>query len=119
MIEVVRDRPLLDAAFVQDADLICHGKGLLLVVRDQYRSRATGLDDLAHLERQPLAQLRVEVGERLVQQQQLGARRQSPRQGDALLLPAGDLVRKLVQRRRQAGERGELRHARRPAFRRG
>jgi hypothetical protein len=57
---------------VQDADLVGHRERFLLVVRDQHRGGAARLDDLAHLERQPLAQVDVEIGERLVEQQQLG-----------------------------------------------
>ena len=54
------------------------------------------LEDVAHFEREPLAQVDVEVGERLVEQQQFGARRQRAGQRDALLLAAGEFVRILV-----------------------
>ena len=64
--------PLLDAALVQHADLVGHREGLVLVVRHQDRRRAARLDDVAHLVRQALAQVDVEVGERLVEQQELG-----------------------------------------------
>ena len=70
----------------------------VLVVRHEDRGGAARLEDVAHLERQALAQVDVEVGERLVEQQQLRARRERARERDALLLPAGELVRVLVER---------------------
>ncbi len=65
----------------------------MLVVGNQDRRRARLLQDLAHLEREPLAQVHVQVGERLVQQQQARLRRERARQRDALLLAARELVR--------------------------
>ena len=55
------------------------------------------LDDVAHLARQPLAHVDVEVGERLVEEQELGLRRERAGERDALLLAAGQLVRILVR----------------------
>ena len=100
VVEVVGAVPLLDAALVHHADLVGHGEGLVLVVRHQHRGGAARLDDVAHLERQALAQVDVEVGERLVEQQQLGARRERARERHALLLAAGELVRVLRRGRR-------------------
>ena len=75
------------------ADAIAERKRLLLVVRDEQRGDAGGLEDRAHVLRQPLAQVDVEAGERLVEQQQLRPRRQRACQRDALLLAARQLVR--------------------------
>ena len=60
----------------------------MLVVRHQQRRGAEAADDVAHLLAQLLAQIDIEAGERLVEQQQFGARRERPRQGDALHLAA-------------------------------
>ena len=54
------------------------------------------LDDVAHFQRQPLAQFDVEVGEGLVEQQQPRSGRQRAGQRDALLLAAGEFVRELA-----------------------
>ena len=61
----------------------------------------------AHL----LAQLGVQVGERLVHQQHLGLHHQGAGQGHALLLPAGELVGGALL---QAGQLHQLQHARHP-----
>ena len=68
--------------------------------------RPLALEDFPHLERQPLAQPDIEIGKRLVEQDQFGARGQGAGEGDALLLAAGELMRELVA---QAGQtdRGE------------
>lgn len=72
--------------------MIAHGEGFLLIVGNQDGAGAAALEDIAHLMAQTPAQLHVQVGEGLVKQQQLGFRRQSPGQGDPLLLAAGQLV---------------------------
>ncbi len=64
------------------------------------------LEDFPDFERQALAQADVEVGERFVEQDQFGARRQRAGQRDTLLLAAGKLVRILVALAVQA-DRGE------------
>jgi hypothetical protein len=60
------------------------------------RGGGFALEDVAHLERQAFAQFDVEVGERLVHQDQARPRRQGAGQRHALLLAAGELVRELV-----------------------
>ena len=57
------------------------------------------------------ADLGVERGQRLVQQQHLGLDGQGPGQRDPLLLPAGDLVRVAV---RLLGQPDQLQHLQRP-----
>ena len=47
--------------------------------------------DLLDLKPHPLAEDRVQIGERLIQQQDPGLRDKGPSQGDPLLLPAGKL----------------------------
>jgi hypothetical protein len=70
------------------ADHVADGKGLQLVVRDEECSGAGGLEDAAHLVRQALAQVHVEIGKGFVQQQQARARRERTSERHALLLPA-------------------------------
>ena len=62
-------------------------------MRDDDEGDAEGLLDVDQLELRVLAQLLVERGERLVEQQQLGLRDEGARQRDALSLTAGELVR--------------------------
>ena len=76
-----------------DADLVGDRERVVLVVRHQDRGHVLPLEDLAHFQAQALAQVDVEVGERLVEQQQLRPRRERARERDALLLAAGQLVR--------------------------
>jgi hypothetical protein len=106
VIEVVGHIPLLDAALVHDADLVGHGEGFVLVVGDHDRGHALALQDLAHLDRQAFAQADIEVGERLVEQDQFRPRRQRAGQRHALLLAAGEFVRILVALAMQA-DRGQ------------
>ena len=99
-----------------DADLVGDRERFVLVVRDEDRGRVLLLEDVAHFEAQALAQVDVEVGERLVEQQQLGPRRERARERDALLLAAGELVRiavaTLVAARRCRAALRRARHAR-------
>ena len=97
-------------AVAHDADLVGDRERVVLVVRDQDRGDVLLLEDLAHFQAQPLAQVDVEVGEGLVEQQQLRPRRERARERDALLLAAGKLVRvaaggALPCRRRRAARR--------------
>ncbi|MNZ92751.1 hypothetical protein D3C78_1117860 [compost metagenome] len=59
---------------------------------DQDGAGAARLEDLAHLVAEAAAQLDVEVGEGLVEQQQARLRRQRAGQGHALLLAAGQFM---------------------------
>jgi hypothetical protein len=93
VVEVVGAVPLPQPAFAEHADAVGHGEGLVLRVRDQERGHAFVLQDAPHLLRQALAQIEVEAGEGLVEQQQAGFGRQRARQRHALLLAAGQLMR--------------------------
>ena len=82
---------LLDPAVQDEGDLVGQPDCLLLVVGDEQRRHLQLLlqaaDELAHLDAQP----RVELRERLVEQQHLGLGHQRPGQRDPLLLPTGHL----------------------------
>ena len=83
---------LQDPAVPHDGHAVAEGHGLLAVVRDEERGHAKATLDLAHLLAHAQAQVGVQVAERLVEQQHLGAQHQGAGQGHALPLAAGDLV---------------------------
>src|SRR3546814_2981879 len=70
----------------------------LLVVGHHQHRRTAGPEQAAQLAGQALAGFGIEVGERLVEQQQRGIRRQRARQRHALLLAARKLVREGARR---------------------
>jgi hypothetical protein len=70
---------LLDASVGHDADFVGHGKGLVLVMGHQDGGRVLTLEDLAHFQRQALAQIDVEIGKWLVEQDQSWGRGASAR----------------------------------------
>ena len=82
--------------------MIGNGEGFHLVVGDEQCRGIGGFEDVAHLVGEALAQFDIEVGERLVEQQELGAGRQGTCQGHALLLAARELVRCALGRLREA-----------------
>ena len=112
MVEVVGAVPLLDAPAVHDADFIGHGKGLVLIVGHQDGGHAFMLEDVAHFQRQVFAQIDIQIGEGLIEQQQLRARRQGTCQGHALLLAAGEFMRILALAAGQVDSRQHLPDAR-------
>ncbi len=89
-------------SLAHDDDQVGHGHRLALVVGDDDRGDAEPLLQLAELHLHRLAQLGVERGERLVEQEQLWRAGQRARDGDALPLPAGQL------RDRPVGEAGQV-----------
>ena len=84
---------LLDHAAVHDRDAVGHRERLLLVVRHVDERDADVALDALELDLQLLAQLEVERAERLVEQQHGGPVHERAREGDALLLAAGELAR--------------------------
>lgn len=94
----------MDLALPQHADLVGHGEGFQLIVRDQDGGHPLALQNLAHLARQLLAQLRVHAGERLIQKQDRRTRRHGPRQRHPLLHAARELMRILAGGRLQTNQ---------------
>ena len=92
MVEDLGGGLLGDGAVHHDGHLVCEAQGLLLVVGDEDRRRARVGEDVAHLRPHPDAQRGVEVGERLVEQHDLGAGGERAGQRHPLLLPPGELV---------------------------
>ena len=85
--------PLLQAALVHHADPVADGKRFQLVVGHKQGGGPGGLENAAHFMGQALAQIHIQVGKGLVEQQQPGLGRQRPGQCHTLLLPARELVR--------------------------
>ena len=82
---------LLDVPAVHHHDAVGDRQRLRLVVRDVERGDVEAPLQLADFEPHLLAQLGVEVGQRLVEQQNVRPRDDRPGERDALLLPAGEL----------------------------
>ena len=93
VIEGVGVVPLVQLPFVHHADGIADRKGFELVMGHEQRRGLRRLQDGAHFVRQALAQVHVEVGKRLVQQQQARLGRQRSGQRHALLLATGEFMR--------------------------
>ena len=97
-VDLLRRAGLLDAAVAHHRDRLGDAHRLLLVVRDEQRRHARRAQDLRDLLAQAVAQRGVEVGERLVEQHEVGRRRERARERDALLLAAGELVHRALLR---------------------
>ena len=97
---------LLDASLVHDGDPVRQRERLRLVVRHVDERDADLLLQVDELDLHLLAQLRVEGGQRLVQQQHGRMGDERPGDRDALFLAAGELVRiALAEARRGARPR--------------
>ena len=106
VVELERRADLLDDAVVHHHDLVGHGHGLDLVVRDVDGRGLQPLVQLLDLGAHLHAQLGVEVGQRLVEQEHLRIAHDRAAHGDALALAAGKLARIAVEQRRQAEDFG-------------
>ncbi len=117
LVELGRRRVLLHAAAIEQDDAIGHRHRFRLVVRDVHHRHSELLLQLADLGAHALAQLRIEVRQRLVHQayRRLGDDR--PAERDALLLAARELRRLARQKfgdAEKVGDAGEpLLHVRR------
>ena len=87
--DVLRRADLLDEAVLHDYDAVAQGHGLGLVVRDVDEGSVDALTQLDDLRTHLVAQLGVQVGERFVHQEDLGAADDGAADGDALPLAAG------------------------------
>ena len=116
-VELGGRRDLVQAPGVHHADPVGDGERLLLVVGDEQGRRTDVELDPADLVAQLHADLRVQRGQRLVEQQHRGLHRQGPGQRDALLLAAGELVGVAVLELREADELEHLAAPGRAAWR--
>jgi len=77
---------------IEHPDQVGQREGLGLVVGDVHRGGAAVAGQGGDLDPEPLAQVGVEIGQRLVEQQQAGPGHHGASQRDPLLLAAGELV---------------------------
>ena len=92
VVEVERLADLLDAARVHHHDAVGERHRLDLVVGDIDDRRAEQLVQLGDLDARRDAQRRVEVGQRLVEQEHVGLAHDRAADGDALALAAGEVA---------------------------
>ena len=93
VVEGIGRIPLLDDAIRHDANLVCHGKGFVLVVRNEQGSNAFMLQDVANFNGEFFSQFHIQVGKRLIHEQQARLWGQCTRQCYALLLATRKFVR--------------------------
>ena len=93
---------------VHDSDGGTHVVGLGAVMRHHQHFAPEAVEQVSELDFQRVAQMPVEGRERLVQKKQLRVADQDARQGDTLLLPAGELGRSVVFQSLQAHEGDHL-----------
>ena len=108
VVDFLRRAGLLDLAEVHHRDQVGRGHRFRLVVGDVDRRVAERIVQTAHLEAHLLAQIGVEIGQRLVEQQRLRLDDQRAGERDALLLAAGQLAGIALRQRREprGGEDG-------------
>src|SRR5207244_4474908 len=111
LVEILRGVELLDEPFVHDRDAIAHRHRLDLVVRDVDRRPADTLVQLLQHRTRLDAQLRIEVRERLVHEEDRRLARDRPSDRDALALTARELLRLALQELREAEQLADLVHA--------
>ena len=100
-------------AVVHHDDLVGHGHGLDLVVGDVDRRGLQALVQFLDLGAHLHAQLGIEVGQRLVEQEHLRIAHDGAAHGDALALAAGKLARIAFEQRLEAEDLGGALHPRR------
>ena len=101
-VDILRGADLADAALVDDSDGIGQRQRLRLIVRDIDRRNADLALQALELAAHFVAQLRIEVGQRLVEQEEPRLVHDGARQRHALLLAAGE------PRRRPLLKAGEI-----------
>ena len=92
LVDVARRADLRDAPVLHHHDAVAERHRLGLVVGDVDRGDAEAAQQLVDLEAQRIAQLGIERGQRLVEQQGAGLHRERARERHALALPARELV---------------------------
>src|SRR5262249_14158126 len=88
---------LHDQALLHDGDAFADAECFFWIVRDVDRGDAKFLGERTHLSAQVRTQGAVEMAERLIEQPKLGLTQQASPQRDALLLPAGELLKRTVE----------------------
>ena len=109
-VELERAADLLHQAVLHDDDAVAQRHGLDLVVGDEDRRGRHAQAQLLDLEAHLRAQLGVEVGQRLVEQEHLGVAHDAAAERDALLLAAGELARPALEQRLDRQDLGGAAH---------
>ena len=109
LVELHRRADLRDDAAIEDDDLVGERHRLDLVVGDVDHGRRQVLVELGDLDPHLDAEHGVEVGERLVEEEDLRLAHQRPADGDALALAAGKLRRPPVEQLLELQHRARLR----------
>jgi hypothetical protein len=91
-VDVFGGADLLDKAAVHDGNLVGHGKGFALVVRDEQEGDADAALEGFELDAHLFAALGVEGGEGLVEEEDFGFEDNGAGESDALALAAGELA---------------------------
>ena len=108
VVELLRRADLEQVAGVHHRDPAAHRHRLDLVVGDVHERRAHPLMEARDLRPRLDAELRVEVGQRLVHEEDLRLADDRPAERDALALAAGQLLRLAVEELLQAQDPGGL-----------
>jgi hypothetical protein len=106
--DLVRAAELLERAAPHDRQAVAERERLRLVVRDVYGRELEALVELVDLGAHELAQPRVEVAERLVEEDEVGPCNEAPRERDPLLLAAAELGGIAVEQVTRVDEPGDL-----------
>ncbi len=99
---------LLDAAVAHDGQPVTERERLGLVMGDEHRSEPEAAVELVDLGADLVAQAGIEVAQRFVEQDEIGAGDEATGQGDALLLSTAELRRVAVEQRAAVDEGGGL-----------
>ncbi len=118
-VELLRGAHLDDLPVAHQRDAVGEGEGFLAVVGDEERRDVERAQDQRDLVSQLGTQLRVDVRPRLVEQHDARSGRERPRERDALLLAAGELVGVPPAQPAEVDERKESRNAAETRSRRG
>ena len=110
LVDLLRRADLLDAAAAHDDDAVGQRHRLDLVVGDVDERRRELLVQLLDLGAHLDAQLGVEIGERLVEEEDLRVAHDGAAHGDALSLAAGELARAALEEVVEAEDLRRLAH---------
>ncbi len=106
IVKLERRADLLDAAAVEDNDLVGHGHGFDLVVGDVDHRCGQSLVQAHQFQPHIDAQCCIEIGKRFVEQEDLRIAHDRPADGDTLPLAARQILRSAVEQMRQFEDMG-------------
>src|SRR2546428_224973 len=112
LVQLVRRGELLEAPGLEHRHQVAQIECLFLLVRHEEGRDPDPLDERPQLAPRPLPQARVQVRQRLVQEQHARLGRERPRQRHALLLPSRELLHAPLLEPLEPDEPEDLRHLR-------